>query len=181
MKRRIFKWKLQVSSSIESPTNLCNVYLTHSSFNNVLIYKTLAKLITNYKLVTDIYLISTPNIYPKSTQTQLKDGSFLTFSWPVSYISYSSFTFPGAPHKIFFLFLPWLPCHFYLVIITTTFFDPLSLPHSLLLWAINIIRAPLEPLGIVLPWRTVVFRGPSIRHLWCRKALASLRVASLIV
>ena len=37
-----------------------------------------------------------------------------------SCISFSSFTFPGALYRIFLLFLPWLPCHFYLVVITTT-------------------------------------------------------------
>ena len=33
------------------------------------------------------------------------------------HISFSSFTFPGAPYWIFLLFIPWLPCHFYLVVI----------------------------------------------------------------
>ena len=33
---------------------------------------------------------------------------------------FSSFTFSGAPYQIFLLFLPWLPCHFYLVITTAT-------------------------------------------------------------
>ena len=72
-------------------------------------------------------------------------GSRLIFCVPFSYISFPSFTFsgappnltprrfpfyliliillcflfvfhlPGAPYRIFFLFLPWLPCHFYLV------------------------------------------------------------------
>ena len=46
-------------------------------------------------------------------QTQLQDGSPITFS----YISFSSFTFTGTPYRIFLLFLPWLPCHFYLVVI----------------------------------------------------------------
>ena len=43
-------------------------------------------------------------------------GSRLIFSVPFSYISFSSFTFPGAPYRIFLPFLPWLTCHFYLVI-----------------------------------------------------------------
>ena len=43
-------------------------------------------------------------------QTQLQDGSHFTFS----YNSFSSFTFPAAPYRIFLLFLSWLPCHFYL-------------------------------------------------------------------
>ena len=47
----------------------------------------------------------------------LQEGSRLTFSWPFSYISFSSFTSPGAPYRIFHLFLPRLPCHFYLVVI----------------------------------------------------------------
>jgi len=39
------------------------------------------------------------------------------FSWPYSYIFFSSFTFPGARYWICLLFLPRLPCHFYLVVI----------------------------------------------------------------
>ena len=50
-------------------------------------------------------------------QTQLKDASRLTFSWPFSYISFSSFSFPGTLYRIFLLFLPQLPCHFYHIII----------------------------------------------------------------
>ena len=45
-------------------------------------------------------------------------GSRIIFSVPFSYISFSSFTFPGALYRISVLFLPWLPCHFYLVAIT---------------------------------------------------------------
>ena len=37
-----------------------------------------------------------------------------------SLISFSSFTLPGAPYRIFLLFFPWLPCHFYPVVITAT-------------------------------------------------------------
>ena len=44
-------------------------------------------------------------------------GSRLIFCVPFSYISFPSFTFSGAPYRIFFLFLPWLPCHFYPVVI----------------------------------------------------------------
>ena len=50
-------------------------------------------------------------------QTQLQDGFRLTFSWSFSYIFFSSFTFPGAPYRIFLLLLPWLPCHLFLVVI----------------------------------------------------------------
>ena len=46
-------------------------------------------------------------------QTELQDGSRL----PFSYIFFSSFTFPDAPYRIFLLFLPWIPCYFYLVVI----------------------------------------------------------------
>ena len=53
------------------------------------------------------------NMFLLHLQTQLQDGSRLTFF----YISFSSFTFPGALDRIFFRFLPWLPCHFYLVVI----------------------------------------------------------------
>ena len=44
--------------------------------------------------------------------TQLRNGSRLTFS----YISFSLFTFPGAPYRTFLPWLPRLPCYFYLVI-----------------------------------------------------------------
>ena len=80
-------------------------------------------------------------------QTQLQDGSRLTFKSYTSfhplpspvhptgfpfcffrhsylviieqqhYISFSCFTSPGAAYWIFLPFLPWLPCHFYLVVI----------------------------------------------------------------
>ena len=43
-------------------------------------------------------------------QTQLEDGYRLTFSSN----SFSYFTFPGTPYRIFLRFLPWLPCLFYL-------------------------------------------------------------------
>ena len=46
-------------------------------------------------------------------QTQLQNGSLLFFS----YISFSSFTFPGAPYWILLVYLPRLPYHFYLVIL----------------------------------------------------------------
>ena len=50
-------------------------------------------------------------------QTQLRNGSRPTFTWPFSYISFSSFTFIAATYRIFLLFLPWFLCHFYLVVI----------------------------------------------------------------
>ena len=46
-------------------------------------------------------------------------SSFFLSSLYPSLISFSSFTFPGAPYRIFLLFLPWIPCHFHLVVITT--------------------------------------------------------------
>ena len=49
-------------------------------------------------------------------QTQLQAVPVLSSLYP-SLISFSSFTFPGAPYRIFLLFLPWLPCQFYLVVI----------------------------------------------------------------
>ena len=49
-------------------------------------------------------------------QTQLQDGSRLTFSCPFSYVSFSSSTFSDAPYRIFLLFLTGLPCHFYCVV-----------------------------------------------------------------
>jgi len=50
------------------------------------------------------YIINITN----SLQTQLQDGSRFTFSWPFSHILPS------------LLFLPWLPCHFYLFAIEHT-------------------------------------------------------------
>ena len=50
-------------------------------------------------------------------QTQLQDRYRFTFSWPFSYIPFSSFTFTGATYRIYLLFLLWLPCRFYLVVI----------------------------------------------------------------
>ena len=61
-------------------------------------------------------------------QTQLQNGSRLTFFWPFSYIPLSSFTFPGAPNRIFLQFLPWLPCHFYLVFIEQQ--PPVACPRA---------------------------------------------------
>jgi len=49
-------------------------------------------------------------------QTQIQAVSVL-YSLCFSVISFSSFTFPGALYRIFLLFLPWLPCHFYFVVI----------------------------------------------------------------
>ena len=42
-------------------------------------------------------------------QTQLQAVPVLS-SLYISIISFSSFTFPGAPYRIFLQFLPWLPC-----------------------------------------------------------------------
>ena len=52
-------------------------------------------------------------------QTQLQVVPVLS-SLYLSLISFSYFTFPGAPYRIFLLLLPWLSCHFYLVGITIT-------------------------------------------------------------
>ena len=49
-------------------------------------------------------------------QTQIQADPVLSSLYP-SLISFSYFTFPGAPYRIFPLFLPWLPCHIYLVVI----------------------------------------------------------------
>ena len=40
----------------------------------------------------------------------------LSSLYPFLLISFSSF-FPGAPYRISHPYLPWLPCHFYLVVI----------------------------------------------------------------
>ena len=47
--------------------------------------------------------------------TQLQAVPVLPFVYP-SLISFSSFTIPGAPYRIFLPFLPWLPCHFNFVV-----------------------------------------------------------------
>ena len=47
-----------------------------------------------------------------SSKLNSQDSYRLTFS----YISFLSFTFPGASHRRFPLLLPWLHCHFYLVV-----------------------------------------------------------------
>ena len=47
-------------------------------------------------------------------QTQLQAVPVLSSLYS-SLISFSSFTFPSAPYRIFFLFLPLLPCHFILL------------------------------------------------------------------
>ena len=49
------------------------------------------------------------------------------------YISFSCFTFPGAPYRIFLLFHPWLPCHFYLVIEQQHWAKAIAWFHLLLL------------------------------------------------
>ena len=49
-------------------------------------------------------------------QTQLQVVPILSSLCP-SLISFSSFTFTGASYRIFLLFLPWIPCHFYHVFI----------------------------------------------------------------
>ena len=50
-----------------------------------------------------VYMTVTNILRRGFDQTQLQDG---TFSWPFSYISFSSFNFPGIPYRIFLLFLP---------------------------------------------------------------------------
>ena len=73
--------------------------------------------VISYKI--DVFYIGLNKFLPflPHLQTQLQDSSRLTFSWPFYYISFSSFTFPGTPYRIFLLYLPSLPCHFYLVVI----------------------------------------------------------------
>ena len=69
----------------------------------------------------------------RSQSSRIVNISYLLFTvlspfYP-SLISFSSFTFPDAPNRIFLLSLPRLPCHFYLVSIpsTTTYYDSNSL------------------------------------------------------
>ena len=38
-------------------------------------------------------------------------------SLPSSTFLIPSFSFSGAPYRFFLLFLPWLPCHYYIVVI----------------------------------------------------------------
>ena len=52
---------------------------------------------------------------PPHLQTQIQAVPVLSSQHP--FLNwFSSFTFPGASYRIFFLFLPQFPCHFYLVI-----------------------------------------------------------------
>ena len=53
-------------------------------------------------------------IYPFNIYTYI----ILSSLYP-SLISFSSFTSPRAPYRIFLLLLPWLACNFHLVVITT--------------------------------------------------------------
>ena len=46
-----------------------------------------------------------------------KYSGFLQNLYRIIFNYISFFTFPSAPYRIFFLLLPWLPCHFYLVVI----------------------------------------------------------------
>ena len=48
-----------------------------------------------------------------SPTNSITGGPVISSTYP-SLISFSSFTFPGIPYRIF---LRWLPCHFYLVVI----------------------------------------------------------------
>ena len=52
-----------------------------------------------------------------------------------SYISFLSFTFPDAPYRIFHQFLPWLPCYFYLVVIEQHYisFSSFTFPGALII------------------------------------------------
>ena len=59
-------------------------------------------------------------ISPSNTNTGGFRGIFSSL-YPFL-ISFSCFTFPDISYRIFLLFLPWLPCHFYLVITTATMF-----------------------------------------------------------
>ena len=74
-------------------------------------YKFERDMLANLPLVrTDLTRVFSPS-------NSTTDGSRLTFFVTFSYISFSSFTFPGTAYRILLPFLPWLPCHFYLVII----------------------------------------------------------------
>ena len=56
------------------------------------------------------------NLRSPHLQTELQAVPVLSSLYP-SLISFASLTFPGAPYKILLLFIPWLPCHFYPVVI----------------------------------------------------------------
>ena len=48
---------------------------------------------------------------------KLKYKQFLSYLLSTLFLFPFHLFFPGAPNRIFLLFLPWLPCHFYLVVI----------------------------------------------------------------
>ena len=56
-------------------------------------------------------------VWPTSQGFQIQAIPILSPLYP-SLISFSSFTFPGAPYRIFLPFLLWLPCYFYLIVVT---------------------------------------------------------------
>ena len=101
---------------------ICYVYIRNIPFVfqeigrkvNVIIYLRVRWLIEPHMIEFTIFLL----FWTKSPhlQTQLQAVLVLS-SLYASLISFSSFTFPGASYQIFLLFLPWLPCHFYLIVI----------------------------------------------------------------
>ena len=101
-------------------------------------------------------------------------GDFrLIFSVPFSYIFFSSFTFTGAPYRIFLLFLPWFPCHSYLVVIKqqqqttcTKMYQNKEVPVSNLQIEFKktaVIKSPSLRKKHVLP-----FRGVTLVTIWSR-------------
>ena len=102
------------------------------------------------------------------------------------------FSFPGAPYQIFLLFLSWLPCHFYVVviekqlqnimreIILATEGQPMrqtaTLPIRIVWEAVNsrnkwvLFEDPpsVKSLGTMLLWYTGGFKGALNSPQWCR-------------
>ena len=68
----------------------------------------------SYKVVTNIDVPTSHGSPHLQTQIQ---AVLVLFYLHSSLISFSSFNFADSPYRIALLFLPWLPCLFYLVVI----------------------------------------------------------------
>ena len=75
------------------------------------IINTIGYLLNSNKKSNYIYIYESPHF-----QSQIQSVPVLS-SLNSSLISFSYFIFSSAPYRIFLLFLPWLPCHFYFVVI----------------------------------------------------------------
>ena len=100
----------------------CNMYCKNSLSSQLATYREIVrkwlklqkKLDNLFRVIFVMFLFAIFVCF--HLQTQIQAVPVLSFLYP-SLISFSSTTFPGTPYRIFLRFLPWLPCHFYLVVI----------------------------------------------------------------